>query len=1288
MLFLQMWQESEGDALAECDQIIAPLALDNPKLCSAFEAAKALRAGNADAAIEALDKAKDETDVTWLQLRANALAQKRQLADAAECLLIAARSTGDPAILHKTADLAFQSESTGVAVWCYERLVQLLPTNMDYRGRLAHIYTSRLHDTGKAAIHLRALYEAEPDNPVHIVNLAVCLAQLYLPEESLRLYDKACGQDKPDIRAVLGRAELHMSLGNPDAALASLRAFHQRFRSDPTYLMVFMNTAYAAGDEEAAHESLKTLDQLHECGGVDPSTFMRIPEDKVFETLKKRIEHVQKRTEYLHTEMLKGRMPWLYAEQVCGNPAYAGWNRRTRQLTWIHDDPVNRASLCVYATNAFHPGKTDVNHRGLLPLECPPQGTRIMADMSALITLHRLELLDTAAEYFGDIGVPEEYLSTVLEDGRRLILHQRWLQRSAEHLAAKIDSRAVTVLEKQNVLDVNMATVNEHGEPKEHHYHLIDLIRPCYRAGLIPDTVYQQVLKVRKEESAVDEAHPDLGRLQCVLVALSTLEMVAHFGLLDAITEHYRVHILPDVHTEIRQRLESIQHQEETRRWHFNLWNRLRADPRFHFVSRARPEEKQESDADPKDLLPFLASFIAQETATPLLADDRMCQALTLNERPEAAYAAFGTGAFISGIMMAGKITTARAAECIQRLMRWRYRFVVPSADILKTLAGQYCANAPGQALQDVSEYVHECMRDPGLFGGPENTDSHESMAVRLYREWLSVISEFLISVWDDKSFPVESAQRLTQWSVQELLPSPPRVLHGSMKAKVASLTPRLLLSHSLITGSVGQEGERISDGMRAMQDALGFSDEEYLREVADLLKLHQECGFGPEDADGMKQQMRILIYRTALRHHSRVDARTVRILEDLGLFKDEAGSIGDDVDISVLQDLGHPRREKLPAGPLVVYVTEEEKPCRRAAELPFLLLSERQNVCKAAMDCLEQMIQNTSLSVTPRTEAILRESRNALTSADLREWRPAAVASFDAISDDVLVALQGVRQSLECQPAIEDSLNYYVPKVLRPAVSSLDSIRLEIGSPEKEHDQMSRVIALIVGQAQTLTDVCEGCRRQLGFLPLAPRYGMPEAVRGWLSTHADTDAWTEIWDWVDASVSPIPQYHACCVFALHPELVPPGKVPILWDRILRIVCTSDSEGRNKAGAEAWAIRCDLARHYAYHLEASLPDGNGANIACLAWWLAEAVASSCSDEPDAPQFYRRNWVKPALEASTRIWLMASPHIQRSYLRYMTLAVPSPWAVGLLSIMGDKLQQLAPRTNRGCPGKVP
>ena len=153
------------------------------------------------------------------------------------------------------------------------------------------------------------------------------------------------GQDNPDVRAVVGRAELYLSLGDADSALASLQSFRQVLWNNPDFLLAFMNTAYAAGNEEAAHEAFKALDNLRKTGGVEADAFRMIPADEGLEMLKTSMKRAQEKREHLHSEMLRGQMPWVWVEQVAGNAIYWGWRRRTQEIAWIGDDPVDRKSV-------------------------------------------------------------------------------------------------------------------------------------------------------------------------------------------------------------------------------------------------------------------------------------------------------------------------------------------------------------------------------------------------------------------------------------------------------------------------------------------------------------------------------------------------------------------------------------------------------------------------------------------------------------------------------------------------------------------------------------------------------------------------------------------------------------------------------------------------------------------------------------------------------------------------------------------------------------------------------
>ncbi len=192
-----------------------------------------------------------------------------------------------------------------------------------------------------------------------------------------------------------------------------------------------------------------------------------------------------------------------------------------------------------------------------------------------------------------------------------------------------------------------------------------------------------------------------------------------------------------------------------------------------------------------------------------------------------------------------------------------------------------------------------------------------------------------------------------------------------------------------------------------------------------------EEQSPSPEDMRKVMRLMRERMVNIALHNFDRIGPRTFRALQDLDFIDEEAYPISDEVDLAVLRDQQHSRRQKLSDGPLVLYVIEGDEPKQMLVELPFLFFSEDSDVRRAALECIEKMLEKDPIALTPKTAAILKESRDALVSETPRDWRPAAVAVYDALYDDVLFALRGVRQSVKSNPMIQGRLSFYAPKVI-----------------------------------------------------------------------------------------------------------------------------------------------------------------------------------------------------------------------------------------------------------------
>src|SRR5690606_5867567 len=118
-------------------------------------------------------------------------------------------------------------------------------------------------------------------------------------------------------------------------------------------------------------------------------------------------------------QLLRGQIPWLFADKLLNKVPYEAWTIRTQALIWESDYHVGAARHTIYATNAYHTIDRD-GEKELRELECPAKSTTICIDISALITLNELDLLGKAAEYFGKIIVPAQCFEATLEHLRRL----------------------------------------------------------------------------------------------------------------------------------------------------------------------------------------------------------------------------------------------------------------------------------------------------------------------------------------------------------------------------------------------------------------------------------------------------------------------------------------------------------------------------------------------------------------------------------------------------------------------------------------------------------------------------------------------------------------------------------------------------------------------------------------------------------------------------------------------------------------------------------------------------
>ena len=828
-------QEIGEDAMQQLEELAPSLLSEDSRSLSLYKASRMLRQDRAEEAGPILEELRDEDEPQWLQVYAGYLSAKGKQAAAADYLAKASGLIPHPGLLWKAALVAYDAGHIDDSIRALEQLLELVPDDAASRNNAVALYM-RKRDYANAARHLSYLVKNEPSNVEHALSYANCLALSGQTEEALSAYDALCTMENPPLAGLLDRAKLLTSMGRPEVAFDSLYQIRRQFWNDASFLAVLLNLSFTADKEDAAGEIFKQLNELQSAGKSDKDVLISMSLDDIVERHK---EFAQEKN-LADEQLVTGRMPWLLAEKVLGRVSYWGWFTRTQPLPWLLDDPLNRAEYSVYSTNAF---AVIARRRqsSLERIECTPKNKTIVVDLTALITLHRLRILDKAADYFGKILFPSVYLPNALEEGSRLLLHQGSLRTFYHSITEALGQERVAVIDNPGVPGNRpMPYVNEHTleeDETEHYYRLRDVLSVLHENGRITPAQYRNALAAAHNPTGVDRDHPALQPGSPVMFELSTLRTLSSSGVLEPVIETLRVHITSNAKTEASNSLRAIDAQEQVREWHDELWNVVLDDQRFVQVAHvsevvAKLEEEDRTSND----TPIVAVSLAIQEKVPLLADDRSCQTVMFNER-NGSRQAFGTDRLIVALEKSRAISRDEAADALITLMGWRYRFILPPNWFLKTLVDRFEDNPPGRQLRDVARYLHDCMRDVGLFTGIEKTSPPTSIGLRFYSEWRRSIAEFVVEVWADDRFSDGPAEKLTRWAMTEFLPSIPRVMTQPQQAHVGSVyAPRMVIVDAMLNIHKIRDARRGNRALRTIADALGVDDVDYLKTVTGVI--------------------------------------------------------------------------------------------------------------------------------------------------------------------------------------------------------------------------------------------------------------------------------------------------------------------------------------------------------------------------------------------------------------------------------------------------------------------
>ncbi len=359
--------------------------------------------------------------------------------------------------------------------------------------------------------------------------------------------------------------------------------------------------------------------------------------------------------------------------------------------------------------------------------------------------------------------------------------------------------------------------------------------------------------------------------------------------------------------------------------------------------------------------------------------------------------------------------------------------------------------------------------------------------------------------------------------------------------------------------------------------------------------------------------------------------------------------------------------------GPFVSCRNSEKENSRFVIEIHMALMYADPAVRQTALDMLAKFAELTEPVLTPRTITIIEEHEAALLSEDAPVWINAGCQIYDALNDDFLFSLAGLRQ-LKAHRAIgQNNLKEYVPRIMRPKLLTFDSIERTVVFGENDIARLGAKIAELIDSSSSLQELCDGYLYDLGCLPLRIEYSLSTLISVWSKGREDVNYWNELWEWC---ASPLGSYHVLLFFTHNPQYVPEDRWTVYWDEVVKTVSGFlDGTGMGE-GDKKWRLWSQLAKLYNLHVEAQVPNSRGVNVSSAAWWLASQTGMVIGgDEATIPE-YLDKWLKPELEATSRTWIYGMPPVQeRNLFGYLTyLGVPS-FGYGLISEAGKHFEQM-------------
>jgi len=325
------------------------------------------------------------------------------------------------------------------------------------------------------------------------------------------------------------------------------------------------------------------------------------------------------------------------------------------------------------------------------------------------------------------------------------------------------------------------------------------------------------------------------------------------------------------------------------------------------------------------------------------------------------------------------------------------------------------------------------------------------------------------------------------------------------------------------------------------------------------------------------------------------MDPLHVRRFQALGLIRElESQSLPEGA-IVVLLNPDHAMRVSVPTGPFV-FVRHDAH--ISAVEVAPMLLSGNQEVRDAAIQYFEGTRGSCDPIVAPHVLDLLASRSADIRSDELVRWRTAAIELVLVLRDDLLGHIAGLRQSLAARYA--DGFDQYAQLVMRPSLNSLARVALPVWSASEQRADIETRIGQWAA-LPTLDAALTGYYNHCGYVPLCTELGAGGLAGRWIDQHPGAQiSWQDVWSWAKKRGTPFAEYHALTIALRLPSARPADSSNAMWDEITKLFSSALQRDADEGPQSVWTLYCELARHFARHIETVVPGRDGIQDAARA----------------------------------------------------------------------------------------